>query len=86
MAQTQTQNYAPNIQSAEQKFAQAAYFLKMKISKTIAVFKQKVAKLTSGSSSQDRFLRETVGIKDLKDHVIPKYAITAEFQRSLPLM
>jgi hypothetical protein len=86
MAQTQTQKYASNIQSAEQKFAHSAYFLKMKISKTIAVFKQKVAKLTSGSPSRSPYLADTITIQEMKDQVRIKYDSTAEFRRCLPLM
>ena len=84
MAQTQTQKYAPNIQSAEQKFAHAAYFLKKKISKTIAVFKQKVT--SSRSSHRSPYLADTITIQEMKDQVRVKYDSTAEFRRCLPLM
>ena len=72
MAQTQTQKYAPNIQSAEQKFAHAAYFLKMKISKTIAVFKQNLVKWTSGSSSRRSSLEGTITIQEAKERNLAK--------------
>ena len=72
MAQTQTQKYASNIQSAEQKFAQVANSLKMKISKTIAVFKKKATKWTSGSSSHSSSLAGTITIQEAKERNLAK--------------
>ena len=73
MAQIQTQKYASNIQSAEQKFAHAAYSLKVKISKAKSVFMQKVAKWTSRSSSGSQSLAETFTVQEARDRNIAKY-------------
>ncbi|MHA1474275.1 MAG: hypothetical protein ACTSRX_05665 [Promethearchaeota archaeon] len=77
MAQIQTQNYASNIQSAEQKFAQAANSLTMKISKALSVMKQKVSEWTSSSSSGSSLLTESLMIQKAKDRDLVKYGDSA---------
>jgi len=68
MAQITTQQYAGNTQTAEQKFAQAAYFLKSKISKFF-----------SGSSS----LASSIMIQDARDRVSIKKVDATEYRRLL---
>jgi len=77
MAQIQTQNYASNIQSTEQKFAQAANSLKMKISKALSVMTQKVSEWTSSSSSGSSLLTESLMIQKAKDRDLVKYGDSA---------
>ena len=73
MAQTQTLKYASNIKTAEQKFAQKADSLNMKIFKAVSVIKQKVSKWTSKSSSRSSSLGGTIAIREARVRDLAKY-------------
>jgi len=83
MAQIKTQQYAGNTQTAEQKFAQAAYFSKSKISKALSVMKQKVSNWTSKFSSGSPLLASSIMIRDARDRVLIKQADATEYRRLL---
>ena len=73
MAQIKTQQYAGNTQTAEQKFAQAANSLNLKIFKAVSVIKEKVSKWTFKSSSRNHLLAETIMVQDARDRDLAKY-------------
>jgi len=77
MAQTQTLKYASNIQTAEQRFAQKADSLNLKISKALSVMKQKVSEWTSSSSSRSSLLTESLMVQKAKDRDLVKYGNSA---------
>jgi len=83
MAQIITQQYAGNTQTAELKFAQAAYFSKSKISNALSVMKQKVSEWTSKFSSGSSSLASSIMIQDARDRVSIKKVDATEYRRLL---
>ena len=85
MVQIKTQQYARNTQTAEQKFAQAAYFLNTKISKALSVMKQKVSNWTSKLSSRRPIMASTIMIHEARNRDLVKSVDSTSYRRLLPV-
>jgi len=85
MTQIKTQQYLRNTQTAEQKLAQTANLLNMKISEALSAMKQKVSNWISKLSSRRPIMASTITIHKARNRDLIKSVDSTSYRRLLPI-